>query len=62
MAVGNLDAWDHHLTRKFDGWARATVTDDGRKVTFVRNATHVRAKLVWTSADGFSDAVFTYPK
>ncbi len=47
---------------KFDGWARATVTDGGRKVTFVRNATHVRAKLVWTAADGFSDAVFTYSR
>lgn len=62
VAVGDLGTWDHHLTRKFDGWARATVTDDGRKVTFVRNATHVRVKLVWTSADGFSDAVFTYPE
>ncbi len=60
VAVGDLAAWDHHLTRKFDGWARATVTDDGRRVTFVRNATHVRARLVWTSAGGFSDALFTY--
>ncbi|WP_174549864.1 hypothetical protein [Herbidospora cretacea] len=60
VATGDLDRWDHHLTRKFDGWARATVTDDGRKVTFVRNATHVRVRLVWTAGDGFSDAVFTY--
>lgn len=62
VATGDLDRWDHHLTRKFDGWARATVADGGRKVTFVRNATHVRARLVWTAGDGFSDAVFTYSK
>ncbi|WP_212735112.1 hypothetical protein [Herbidospora galbida] len=60
VAVGDLGTWEHHLTRKFDGWARATVADDGRKVTFVRNATHVRVRLVWTASDGFSDAVFTY--
>ncbi len=62
VAVGDLDRWDHHLTRKFDGWARATITDGGRKVTFVRNATHVRVRLVWTATDGFSDAVFTYSR
>nr|WP_174553109.1 hypothetical protein [Herbidospora sakaeratensis] len=60
VAVGDLKKWEHHLTRKFDGWARATVSDGGRKVTFVRNATHVRVRLVWTASEGFSDAVFRF--
>ncbi|WP_198169409.1 hypothetical protein [Herbidospora daliensis] len=60
VAVEDLSEWRHHLTRKFDGWARAAVSDGGRKVTFVRNATHVRARLVWTASEGFSDTVFTF--
>lgn len=49
VGVGDLSSWDHHLTRSFDGWERAKITEGGRKVTFERGAT----RLVWTSTSGF---------
>ncbi|GAA0383150.1 hypothetical protein Acor_70720 [Acrocarpospora corrugata] len=60
VAQGDLLGWDHHLTKNFDGWKRANITDDGRKATFVRKSTEVQSTLVWTSTGGFSDPVFKF--
>ncbi|GAA1010119.1 hypothetical protein Aple_039430 [Acrocarpospora pleiomorpha] len=57
VAVGDLRKWDHHLTKNFDGWKRATITDRGRKATFRAG----RSTLTWTSISGFSDPVHKYP-
>ncbi|WP_204072820.1 hypothetical protein [Planotetraspora phitsanulokensis] len=58
VGLGNLRRWDHHLTKNFDGWKRASIADDGRKATFVRTSTVVQSTLVWTATGGFSDPVF----
>ncbi|WP_218041425.1 hypothetical protein [Acrocarpospora macrocephala] len=57
VAVGDLRSWDHHLTKDFDGWRRATITDRGRKATFRGG----RSTLIWTLTGGFSDPVHRYP-
>jgi hypothetical protein len=56
VGLGDLRRWDHHLTRSFDGWARAAVAPGGRKVTFSRNSTEWRFRLVWTAGGGFGTA------
>ncbi|WP_204045910.1 hypothetical protein [Acrocarpospora phusangensis] len=60
VAAGDLRSWDHHVTKNFDGWSRVAVADGGRKATFSRRATVVRASLVWTRSGGFGDPVFVY--
>ncbi|MEO3860336.1 hypothetical protein [Acrocarpospora sp. B8E8] len=57
VAVGDLRSWDHHLTKDFDGWRRARITDRGRKATFLGG----RSTLIWTLTGGFSDPVHRYP-
>ncbi|GAA4561251.1 hypothetical protein GCM10023193_23690 [Planotetraspora kaengkrachanensis] len=60
VGLGGLRKWDHHLTRSFDGWEHAEITDDGRKATFVSRSTVVESTLVWTSTGGFTNPVFKY--
>ncbi|SOD83230.1 hypothetical protein SAMN06272781_8077 [Streptomyces sp. 1222.2] len=49
-AVGtdSLAKWDIDITKDFDGWERASVSEDGRTVDFSRDIT-----LHWTRAAGF---------
>ena len=51
-AVGtdSLTEWDVNVTKDFDGWEQASVSDDGREVVFRRDIT-----LRWSRADGFGD-------
>ena len=51
-AVGtdSLTEWDVDVTKDFDGWEQASVSDDGREVVFRRDIT-----LRWSRADGFGD-------
>jgi len=60
VGLGDLREWDHHVTKNFDGWKRADITDDGRKATFALKSTVLQSTLVWTSTGGFSDPVFKY--
>ncbi|WP_433257931.1 hypothetical protein ACQPYK_21920 [Streptosporangium sp. CA-135522] len=57
VGMGDLRRWDHHLTKDFDGWERVTVTDHGRKATFVNRSLKGHTTLVWTLTGGFSDPV-----
>ncbi|MGW3645626.1 hypothetical protein [Streptomyces sp. NPDC000878] len=51
-AVGtdSLTEWDVNVTKDFDGWERASVSDDGGEVVFRRDIT-----LRWSRTDGFGD-------
>ena len=48
VGTGNLTEWNINVTKDFDGWERASISDDGRQVTFGRDVT-----LRWTRTDGF---------
>ncbi|MFJ8057936.1 hypothetical protein [Streptomyces sp. NPDC096142] len=48
VGTGSLAAWSVNVTKNFDGWERAAVSADGRRVVFGRGAT-----LRWSSAHGF---------
>ncbi|WP_234334594.1 hypothetical protein [Streptomyces sp. NRRL B-1347] len=49
VSTGRLTKWDRHLTRSFDGWAKADITKNGKQVTFKYNSD----RLKWTKAKGF---------
>ena len=49
VSTGRLTKWDRHLTRGFDGWAKADITKNGKQVTFKYHAD----RLKWTKAKGF---------
>lgn len=49
VATGRLTKWDRHLTKGFDGWAKADITKNGKQVTFKYNSD----RLKWTKAKGF---------
>ncbi|WP_253917048.1 hypothetical protein [Streptomyces sp. MNP-20] len=49
VATGRLTKWDRHLTKGFDGWARADITKNGKQVTFKYHAD----RLTWTKGKGF---------
>lgn len=48
VGTGSLAEWSVNVTKDFDGWERATVSDDGQQVVFDRDTT-----LRWSRADGF---------
>ncbi len=48
VGVGDLTDWSVDVTRNFDGWERATVSEDGQRVVFGSNTT-----LNWSRTDGF---------
>ncbi|MFJ8108264.1 hypothetical protein [Streptomyces sp. NPDC096132] len=50
VGTGGLTKWDVNVTKDFDGWERASVSDDGSEVVFRRDVT-----LRWSRADGFGD-------
>ncbi|MFD5700770.1 hypothetical protein [Streptomyces lasiicapitis] len=49
VATGRLTKWDRHLTKNFDGWAKADITANGKQVTFKYHSD----RLKWTKAKGF---------
>ncbi len=48
VGAGSLTEWSVNVTKDFDGWERATVSDDGQRVVFGRDTT-----LRWTRVGGF---------
>ncbi|MEV0909070.1 hypothetical protein [Streptomyces hokutonensis] len=48
VVTGGLTAWSVNVMKNFDGWERASVSDDGQRVVFGRDTT-----LRWSRADGF---------
>jgi hypothetical protein len=48
VGASSLTGWSVNVTKNFDGWERAAVSDDGRQVVFGRDTT-----LRWSRADGF---------
>nr|WSY57354.1 hypothetical protein OG999_49325 [Streptomyces sp. NBC_00886] len=48
VGASSLTKWSINVTKDFDGWERASVSDDGQQVTFARDTT-----LRWTRAGGF---------
>jgi hypothetical protein len=48
VGTGNLAEWSVNVTKDFDGWERASVSDNGQRVVFGRDTT-----LRWSRADGF---------
>ncbi|MFI6408257.1 hypothetical protein [Streptomyces sp. NPDC050548] len=48
VVTGDLTDWSINVTKNFDGWERASVSDDGQRVVFGRGST-----LRWSRADGF---------
>jgi hypothetical protein len=44
----SLTEWSIDVTKNFDGWERASVSDDGQQVVFGKGTT-----LRWSRADGF---------
>ncbi|MGA4842707.1 hypothetical protein [Streptomyces sp. G45] len=50
VATGGLTTWERHITRHFDGWTRADIARDGKRVTFKHHADRLR----WTKGGGFT--------
>ncbi|MFF3371440.1 hypothetical protein ACFYXF_00620 [Streptomyces sp. NPDC002680] len=50
VGTNSLTRWDINVTKDFDGWEQASVSDDGHEVAFRSDTT-----LRWTRADGFGD-------
>lgn len=48
VGTGSLTEWSVNVTKDFDGWEQATVSDDGQRVVFGTGTT-----LRWSQADGF---------
>lgn len=48
VGIDSLRQWDTHVTKDFDGWERASISHDGRQVTFQRDIT-----LHWNKTKGF---------
>jgi hypothetical protein len=48
VVVGGLTEWSVNVTKNFDGWERATVSEDGQRVVFGRDTT-----LNWSRTEGF---------
>ncbi|MFG2375527.1 hypothetical protein ACGFY9_29135 [Streptomyces sp. NPDC048504] len=48
VGTSSLAEWSVNVTKNFDGWERAAVSDDGQQVVFGRDTT-----LRWSRADGF---------
>ncbi|WP_329264160.1 hypothetical protein OG223_49965 [Streptomyces sp. NBC_01478] len=48
VGVGNLTEWSVNVTKNFDGWERATVSEDGQRVVFGSDPT-----LNWSRTKGF---------
>lgn len=48
VGTGSLTEWSINVTKNFDGWERASVSDDGQQVVFGRGTT-----LRWSRAEGF---------
>ncbi|MEV6507439.1 hypothetical protein AB0M61_15095 [Streptomyces sp. NPDC051642] len=48
VGTSSLTAWSINVTKDFDGWEQASVSDDGQQVVFGRDTT-----LRWSRADGF---------
>ncbi len=48
VATDGLTDWSVNVTKNFDGWERASVSDDGQQVVFGRDTT-----LHWSRAGGF---------
>lgn len=48
VGTGSLTKWDINVRKDFDGWERASVSDDGQQVTFREADT-----LHWSRAVGF---------
>jgi hypothetical protein len=48
VGTGSLTRWSINVTKDFDGWERASVSEDGQQVVFGRDVT-----LRWSRADGF---------
>ncbi|WP_405540269.1 hypothetical protein OG787_50710 [Streptomyces sp. NBC_00075] len=50
VGTNSLTKWDIDVTKDFDGWEDASVSDDGHEVVFRSDRT-----LRWTRTDGFGD-------
>ncbi|WP_416955443.1 hypothetical protein [Streptomyces sp. Agncl-13] len=48
VGTSSLTDWNINVTKDFDGWERASVSDDGKQVVFGSDTT-----LRWSRADGF---------
>ncbi|MET8249686.1 hypothetical protein ABZV31_38240 [Streptomyces sp. NPDC005202] len=48
VGTGSLTKWDTNVRENFDGWDRASVSDDGQQVIFRSDVT-----LHWSRAEGF---------
>jgi len=48
VGTGDLTDWSVNVTKNFDGWERASVSDDGQRVVFGRDTT-----LRWSRTNGF---------
>ncbi|WP_406118522.1 hypothetical protein [Streptomyces sp. NBC_00989] len=48
IGTSSLTEWNVNVTKNFDGWERASVSDDGQQVVFTADST-----LRWSRAGGF---------
>ncbi|MBK3574460.1 hypothetical protein JHN63_11655 [Streptomyces sp. MBT65] len=48
VGISGLTDWSVNVTKNFDGWERATVSEDGQRVVFGRDTT-----LKWSRTEGF---------
>ncbi|WP_208875522.1 hypothetical protein [Streptomyces armeniacus] len=59
VGLGDLAGsdWEINITKDFDGWQDASVSDDGGHVVFVRNSDAGLSTLRWEQGKGFGEIV-----
>lgn len=55
VGTGDLTDWDIDVTKDFDGWQDASISDDGSRVVFLYDSDAGLYTLRWERSEGFSE-------
>lgn len=57
IGAGDLTKWEVDTTEGFDGWADASINDDGDRAVFLYNSDSGLYTLRWATGEGFEEIV-----